>query len=231
MCRVLLSIFCLPFTLLIEHTIHTRTPWTHTHSMDTRTHGLMPLHVSPAMFRTMSSPWEPIAPFYSHYEKIYGASIKGKYASMIANMDMNIGRLLACVDSLGIAENTLIMFTSDNGPENDAGSAGGFKGQKRLLAEGGIRVPFIAQWKGRIQAGAISDKFAITTDIFPTFLNAAKVNMHHNLPPPTYSYSYSYSLFSSSLSSSSLSSFTTFSPQRHLPPLYRQGSHAVAYTH
>ena len=63
-------------------------------------------------------------------------------------MDYNIGRLVSLVDSLGIAENTLIFFTSDNGPENEAGSAGPFKGRKRLLAEGGMRVPAIAQWTG-----------------------------------------------------------------------------------
>jgi arylsulfatase A-like enzyme len=68
---------------------------------------------------------------------------------MIANMDYNIGRLLALLDKLGIAEQTLVFFTSDNGPENDAGSPGPFKGRKRLLTEGGIRIPAIAQWSGR----------------------------------------------------------------------------------
>ncbi len=92
---------------------------------------------------------------------------------MITNMDYNIGRVLGVLDELGIAEQTIVLFTSDNGPENEAGSPGAFKGGKRLLAEGGIRVPCIVQWKGHIAAGQASDKFMLTTDLLPTLLQAA----------------------------------------------------------
>lgn len=123
------------------------------------------------------SPWERIEPFYTKYNGKFISERLQKYASMISNMDMNIGRILKHIDDVGIAENTFIIFTSDNGPENEAGSAGKFKGQKRLLAEGGIRVPAIIQWKGKIAAGTTTDKFALTTDLFPTFLHIARIRM------------------------------------------------------
>eukprot|EP01036_Dinobryon_divergens_P029782 gene29782-38927_t len=96
-----------------------------------------------------------------------------RYASMIANMDMNIGRVIGLLDKLKITKDTLVFFTSDNGPETDAGSAGLFKGGKRLLAEGGIRVPAIALWEGTLPQGKTSDVFMLTTDLFPTLLEAS----------------------------------------------------------
>jgi len=136
-------------------------------------------------FDAPHSPWEAIEPYYSKYNGLFddpngegrASNRLQKYASMISNMDMNIGRVLSLVDELGIAENTLLLFTSDNGPENGAGFAGPFKGRKRLLSEGGIRVPFIVQWKGKIAPNTKSDKFALTTDLFPTLLHAARIRM------------------------------------------------------
>ena len=96
---------------------------------------------------------------------------------MIANMDENIGKLMRHLDTLGISENTLVMFTSDNGPENGAGSPGNFKGGKRLLTEGGIRVPAIVRWKNKIKAGTTSDKFIMGTDVFPTLCSLAGVRL------------------------------------------------------
>ena len=96
---------------------------------------------------------------------------------MIANLDANIGKLLKHLDTLGISENTFVMFTSDNGPENGAGSAGNFKGEKRLLTEGGIRVPAIVRWKNKIKAGTVSDKFIMSTDVFPTLVSVAKARL------------------------------------------------------
>ena len=126
-------------------------------------------------FDAPHSPWEPIEPFYSQYQGQFASqTLLRKYASMVSNMDMNIGRVLDLVDSLGITSNTLILFTSDNGPENGAGFTGGLKGRKRLLTEGGIRVPCIWQWTGHIEAGTLSDKFTLSTDVFPTLLHAAR---------------------------------------------------------
>jgi len=125
------------------------------------------------------SPWDAIEPFYSTIinSKPQLPPRMQKYMSMIANMDWNIGRLLATVDELGIAENTIIVFTSDNGPEFNAGTAGPFQGGKRVLMEGGIRVPAIWQWKGVIPSNTSVGTFGISTDLFPTLIEAAGLRM------------------------------------------------------
>ena len=104
-----------------------------------------------------------------------------QYRSMIADMDHQLGRILTQIEHLGIETNTLIVFTSDNGPEQSAGTTAGLRGQKRSLYEGGIRVPAIVQWVGTIPAGQISDAFAVSTDLFPTFLDAAGVRAPSHL--------------------------------------------------
>jgi arylsulfatase A-like enzyme len=98
-----------------------------------------------------------------------------KYRSMIADMDHQLGRLLTNLEVLGIEKDTLVVFTSDNGPENSAGTTAGFREKKRSLYEGGIRVPAIVQWVGTVPAGQASDAFVASTDLFPTFLDAAGV--------------------------------------------------------
>ena len=125
------------------------------------------------------SPWESVEPFFSSIANArkHLPTRLHKYMSMIANMDWNIGRLLRLVDQLGIAENTIIVFTSDNGPEINAGSGGPFQGGKRLLMEGGIRVPAIWQWKGVIPSNSSISTFGISTDIYPTLIHAAGLRM------------------------------------------------------
>lgn len=123
------------------------------------------------------SPWEAISPFYSTYVSKFDTDVLARYASMISNMDENIGRLIRHVDDLGIGSDTLIVFTSDNGPENEAGSPGPFKGRKRTLMEGGIRVPCIVRWKDHINPGLTKSHFAINTDLFPTFVQVARGSM------------------------------------------------------
>jgi arylsulfatase A len=132
------------------------------------------------------SPWESVEPFYSKFKnKLMKSSNNNarfqKYISMVANMDWNIGRLLHLLDDLNISDNTLVLFTSDNGPEINAGSGGPFQGGKRVLMEGGIRVPAIWQWKGHIKPGSTIDKFGISTDIFPTFLDAANLQLPQHI--------------------------------------------------
>ena len=102
------------------------------------------------------------------------------YAAMITRMDEHIGRILALVKELGLEEDTLVMFSSDNGPTFNGGtdsrffeSAGPLRGLKCDLHEGGIRVPLIARWPGRIQPGVSTDCVSAFWDILPTLAEVA----------------------------------------------------------
>ncbi len=123
-------------------------------------------------------------------EKYKGLMVLGRntamqhYYASVTEMDMQIGRLLDYIDSVpGLAENTLIVFSSDNGPEDiyikhagfaGVGLPGPFRGRKRSLYEGGVRVPFIARWKGEIPAGVVDRTSVISAvDLMPTFLKLA----------------------------------------------------------
>jgi arylsulfatase A-like enzyme len=94
------------------------------------------------------------------------------YAEMMTSLDANIGRVLAALQARGMAENTMVVFTSDNGAERFSNSwpLVGYKGE---LLEGGIRVPLIIRWPSRVGAGRISDQVFISMDTVPTFLAAA----------------------------------------------------------
>jgi arylsulfatase A-like enzyme len=106
------------------------------------------------------------------------------FAAMVERLDTGIGRVLATLDELKVADNTLVIFTSDNGPsaeithygpEGADFSNGPLRGFKFATHEGGIRVPFLARWPGKLPAGAVRTAPAITMDILPTVLDAAKV--------------------------------------------------------
>lgn len=96
-----------------------------------------------------------------------------KYASMISRLDKDVGRIVSLIDALGLTENTLIIFTSDNGGSRFAWDGfetnGPLRGQKGNVTEGGIRVPFIARWPGKIPAGATSSEVIAFQDMMPTF--------------------------------------------------------------
>lgn len=98
------------------------------------------------------------------------------YAAMITRMDREIGRILTLIEELGLDDNTLVIFNSDNGPTFNGGtdsaffnSAGPLRGLKTMLYEGGIRVPMIARWPGIIEAGSVSDHVSAFWDFLPTF--------------------------------------------------------------
>jgi arylsulfatase A-like enzyme len=102
------------------------------------------------------------------------------HAAMITRLDADVGRLLARLKQHGIEENTLVVFTSDNGPHREGGndpdfnhSHGPLRGIKRDLYEGGIRVPMIARWPGKVQAGATPDFAGAFWDMLPTLADLA----------------------------------------------------------
>ncbi|WP_316933271.1 sulfatase-like hydrolase/transferase [Pedobacter lusitanus] len=95
---------------------------------------------------------------------------------MVTTLDTYVGQVVAKLKALGLDKNTLIIFTSDNGPHREGGndpeffnSSGGFRGIKRSLYEGGIREPMIASWPGKIQKGRRSDQAGAFWDFLPTF--------------------------------------------------------------
>ncbi|TGV01865.1 arylsulfatase [Flavivirga rizhaonensis] len=104
------------------------------------------------------------------------------YAAMITKMDSNIGRILEVLKELNLEENTIIMFASDNGPSTEGGqdmaffdSSGGLRGHKRDLYEGGIRIPFIVHWKGKVKSGSVSNHPSAFWDVLPTICDLAGV--------------------------------------------------------
>lgn len=107
----------------------------------------------------------------------YGAQVtpRAAYAAMVTRLDRDTGRILKLLKTLGLDDNTLVIFTSDNGPHAEGGndwaffnSNGPFRGIKRTLYEGGIRVPFIARWPGTINPGTVSEHISAFWDFLPT---------------------------------------------------------------
>ena len=99
------------------------------------------------------------------------------YAAMITRMDRDMGRILNLLDELGLSDNTIVMFSSDNGPTFNGGtdseffnSASGLRGLKTELYEGGIKVPMIARWPGRIAPATTTDHVSAQWDVLPTLL-------------------------------------------------------------
>jgi len=106
------------------------------------------------------------------------------FAAMMTRLDNYVGQVVKLLDELGIADRTLIVFTSDNGPHREGGanpdyfrSYGQFRGVKRDLYEGGIRLPMIVRLPGTIRAGSTSDEMTTMWDMLPTFADVAKVDV------------------------------------------------------
>ena len=106
------------------------------------------------------------------------------YYGCITALDEQVGRLRSELRDLGIADNTMLWFCSDNGPEGkdgkqgrNRGSAGPFRGRKRSLFEGGVRVPGLLEWPARIQAGRLTDIPCSTSDYFPTVMDVLGFKM------------------------------------------------------
>ena len=115
--------------------------------------------------------WE--APHWSRYNTSRDAH--AQFAAMVSRLDNYVGEIMDTLQAQGLAENTLVIFTSDNGPHNEGGADPDFfgynaelRGIKRQTHEGGVRVPFIAWWPGSVAAGAVNDHILAFYDIMPT---------------------------------------------------------------
>ncbi len=104
------------------------------------------------------------------------------YADMIGRMDEGIGKIFGAIDEAGMADNTFVIFVSDNGPTGP-GSSGGLRGRKGGLFEGGHRVPAIAWMPGTITPGSVSDETVMSMDIFPTMLDLAGIRYENDGKP------------------------------------------------
>jgi arylsulfatase len=110
-------------------------------------------------------------------DKFKGKSRQGLYGDVIMELDWSVGQILKTLKKLGIDENTLVIFTSDNGPWLSKGPHGGsakpLRDGKFATYEGGMREPCIMRWPGRIPAGVVCSKMATTMDFLPTFAKLA----------------------------------------------------------
>lgn len=110
-----------------------------------------------------------------------GKSARGLYGDVVEELDWSTGEILDKLRALGIEGRTLVIFTSDNGPERrQPGSAAPLRGGKHTVYEGGLRVPCIAWWPGKVPAGRVSNDFLSTLDVLPTFASLAGTTL-----PPT----------------------------------------------
>jgi arylsulfatase A-like enzyme len=112
----------------------------------------------------------------------YDGGTQKTYATMVQSLDANIGRVLQALDSHGLMRDTIVIFTSDNGGERFS-HIWPFTGMKGELLEGGLRIPAIVRWPGRVPAGAVSDQVMISMDWMPTLLAAAGTRMDPDYPP------------------------------------------------
>lgn len=126
-------------------------------------------------------------PDYGEYENKDWPNPQKGHAAMISRMDRDIGRLMAKLKSLELDHNTIVFFTSDNGPHAEGGadyefnnSNGIYRGYKRDMYEGGIRVPLIVRWPGKINPGTESNHISAFWDMMPTFSDLAGIDMENN---------------------------------------------------
>jgi arylsulfatase A-like enzyme len=115
---------------------------------------------------------QPHVPIYASPE-FQGKSERGLYGDVIQEIDWSVGQVLKKLEENGVLENTLIVFSSDNGPwlvmEDHGGSAGELREGKQYTFEGGVRVPTVVMWKGKIAPGQVYEELATQMDWFPTF--------------------------------------------------------------
>lgn len=126
-------------------------------------------------WREVFPEFDPIQDDYTMFFETTVTNPVAAYAAMVTRLDRDVGRVVDLLDELGIREDTLVLFSSDNGPADAGGnrpafwdSNGPFRGIKRDLYDGGIRVPMIAYWPGVVPAGKVTDHLSAQWDLLPT---------------------------------------------------------------
>ncbi|MCP4456134.1 MAG: sulfatase [Planctomycetes bacterium] len=131
---------------------------------------------------TVHWPIQATPELYAHYtdQRNADGSVKEpdmptRYRAMVEGMDLAVGRVLDAIDTMKLSENTLVVFTSDNGQMPGSSVADPLRDAKGYLYEGGIRVPMMMRWPGHIRAGVVDATPTISMDFAPTFLEAAGI--------------------------------------------------------
>lgn len=123
-----------------------------------------------------NAPHTPLEVDRSYWEPYQQAGLDETTArvyGMVTNLDENVGKLMAYLERSGLLDTTIVMFIGDNGPQQKRFTAG-LRGRKSWTYEGGIRVPFLAQWRGQFKAGLKRDQIAAHIDLLPTLLSLTK---------------------------------------------------------
>jgi arylsulfatase A-like enzyme len=137
-------------------------------------------------FNDVHDPYNPVEGTHEKYKPVTADVDQQKFLAVLKELDNQVGRLMAELDKMGKLKNTLILFTSDNGPTDwpryyrNGGeppcSAGDLRGRKWSLYEGGIREPFIAVWPGKIPAGKVNNSVMSVVDLVPTIAGLTKTS-------------------------------------------------------
>ncbi len=138
------------------------------------------------LYLALSAPHNPWLP----PEHVRGASDEGPRGDMNALVDWCVGRIADALDERGLADDTLLVFTSDHGPmrgENGQASAGPLRGLKNTVFEGGHRVPFVARWPARIPAGRVSDELVCLADVYATLADLLGVPLGEDAAEDSFS--------------------------------------------
>ncbi len=140
----------------------------------------------------LKDPHTPLAPSDEQREPYKDKELipdKETYFSVLTDADRHIGRLMEALTEMGLDENTLVIFSSDNGPAHYApallaGSTGGLKGRKADIYQGGVNVPFIVRWPGHVTAGKVENQSVLSAvDLLPTFCELAQKELPQSYQP------------------------------------------------
>ncbi|UCC98661.1 MAG: sulfatase-like hydrolase/transferase [Phycisphaerales bacterium] len=139
------------------------------------------------LYLAYNAPHTPIQPPTDWLERVKrrepGISDKrAKLVALIEHLDDGIGKVVACLRDCGVSDNTLVIFTSDNGGQLNVGANNGpLRAGKQDMYEGGIRVPMCAVWPAKIRPGSRSERTALTMDLYPTICEAAGAKIAHQI--------------------------------------------------
>jgi arylsulfatase A-like enzyme len=139
------------------------------------------------LYLAYNAPHFPIQPPEEYFKKVIRreksiGEKRAKNVAFIEHLDYSIGKIMKCLDETGLIENTLVVFTSDNGGSlPHAQSNGNLHGGKQQMFEGGIKVPFFAVWKDKIQPGIETENMTLLMDLYPAFCKIAGVDLNQEV--------------------------------------------------